>query len=193
MAVMLIALKQSWYLSEKHVKIHVICVIFMQFYGIRSCTVLRAADLGYTGFPTSRFAPPARIDPKSTTSVTQGPTNLLVYVDICSYAVLLRISKFVCLKNCGRGFFLTNIKSVLRWNMGMASWIHHWKYGFWEWKYFDLIAQDFNVKVLACLKFNDFMNGNNYYFDATKLTDTRKQIKLIWLKNWTKKKNWSRS
>ena len=123
MAVMLIALKQSWYLSEKHVKIYVICAIFMQFYGIRSCTVLRAADLGYTGFPTSRFAPPARIDPKSTTSVTQGPTNLLVYVDICSYAVLLRISKFVCLKNCGRGFFFDKyqICATLKYGNGFVN------------------------------------------------------------------------
>ena len=131
MAVMLIALKQSWYLSEKHVKIYVICVIFMQFYGIRSCTVLRAADLGYTGFPTSRFAPPARIDPKSTTSVTQGPTNLLVYVDICSYAVLLRISKFVCLKNCGRGFFwqISNLCYVEIWEWLRESTIENMDFG----------------------------------------------------------------
>ena len=46
-------------------------------------------------------------------------------------------------------------------------------YGFWDWKYFDLIAYDFNVKALAGLKFEDFMNKNNYYFELLSLLESR--------------------
>ena len=67
-------------------------------------------------------------------------------------------------------FFLTNIKSV--------------HVEIWEWLRESTIENmDFgneNILILSHkISMLKFMNGNNYCFDATKLTNTRKQIKLI--------------